>query len=98
MTLRWPPLPGPPRTTAVYRGDLSALRIDADHDGVPDFGYGLCVSGNDPNRTDTIFVDQDRPHPGNGFFYLKGIIDEGVVRGLGTTSDGFPREVQQQCP
>jgi len=40
----------------------------------------------------------EKPVAGAGFFYLKGIVDGGVVRGLGTTSAGLPRQVASACP
>src|SRR5262249_22069905 len=88
-TLHWPAVPGA-SAYVVYRGALSSL-VDADHDGLPDTGYGTCVSGSDPNPSDTMFVDSLVPPPGGGFFYIRGFSEGGLVRGLGVTSSGLPR-------
>jgi hypothetical protein len=69
-TLHWPSLQGVP-SYVMYRGDLADL-VDGNADGLPDAGYGVCVTGDDPNPTDTVFVDSDTPAAGQGFFYLKG--------------------------
>jgi hypothetical protein len=95
-TLRWPALGGIPRYV-VYRGNLSDL-ADDDHDGLPDAGYGMCLNGIDPNTADTVLVDFQAPAAGTGFFYVKGVIDQGVERGLGTTSAGRVRQVVVPCP
>ena len=60
-----------------------------DLDGLPDLGFGQCVTGNDPNTADGTFVDSDVPGEGSGFFYLKGVLDGSTVRGLGVTSAGY---------
>jgi cytochrome c peroxidase len=94
-TVRWPPLAGVAEYV-VYRGDLDDL-VDVNLDGVPDFGYGVCVSESDPDTGDAVFVDQEEPFPGKGFFYLKGIRDGGIIRGLGVTSAGLPRLPAASC-
>ena len=96
VTLRWPALQGV-QSYVIYRGNLSDLG-DSDHDGIPDLGYGSCVSGADPNPADTVFVDTQIPVPGNGFFYLKAVVDAQGVRGFGTTSSGTPRPLPPACP
>ena len=96
MTLHWPALQGV-TSYVVYRGALSDL-IDSDHDGLPDEGYGVCITGTDPDPSDTTFVDPELPGSGGGFFYLKGVVDGGIVRGLGVTSSGLTRQVASPCP
>jgi len=95
-TLHWPQLPGV-ASYVVYRGDLADL-VDANGDGLPDFGYGSCVTGSDPNPADTVFVDTELPPQGHGFFYLKGVRDGATVRGLGVTSAVRPRVPHLLCP
>lgn len=96
VTLRWPALQGV-ASYVVYRGRLSDL-VDADHDGLPDGGYGVCIDDLDPNTTDTTLVDVSTPSAGEGFFYLKGIVDGGTIRGLGVTSAGLLRQPAISCP
>lgn len=95
-TLRWPPLLGVP-SYVVYRGRLSDL-VDVDGNGLPDLGYGFCVSGSDPNPADGLFVDPEMPMEGEGFFYLKGVRDGPAERGLGVTSAGRRRAPTVPCP
>lgn len=95
-TMHWPQLQGV-GAYVVYRGDLADL-VDLDHDGLPDAGYGACVSGNDPNTADAVFFDGDTPSEGRGFFYLKGVLDDGIVRGVGVTSTVKPRVPGAPCP
>ena len=95
-TLRWPALAGVP-SYGMYRGDLAEL-VDGNVDGLPDFGYGACVTGNDPNPADATFVDAELPSPGHGFFYVKGVRDGAVVRGLGVTSAVKTRVPGVGCP
>ena len=96
-TLVWPPLNGA-ASYHVYRGDLADL-VDANQDGVPDGGFGSCVTGLDPDPADTTFVDPTLPVSGSGFFYLMGLVDAGgIERGLGETSAGRPRVPRQPCP
>lgn len=95
-TMRWPALQGV-ASYVMVRGNLSDL-VDADHDGLPDLGFGTCVSGSDPNPADTVFVDNELPGEGRGFFYLKGVRDGSTVRGLGVTSAVKPRVPAVPCP
>ena len=95
-TMRWPALQGVP-SYVMYRGDLADL-VDGNLDGLPDVGYGVCMNGVDPNVADNMFVDTDVPFPGHGFFYVKGVRDGTVVRGLGVTSAVKAREPQVACP
>jgi len=96
-TLSWPALMGIQRYS-LYRGALADLRV-LGPDGLPSMGYGACISTTDPNTADTTFVDLDVPDPGEGFFYLKGVIDgHGVERGLGATSGGRAHFVIASCP
>jgi cytochrome c peroxidase len=95
-TMHWPPLSGV-TSYRMYRGDLASLHLDGP-DGLPLGGYGTCVSGGDPNQTDTVFVDPDLPAPGFGFFYLKAVVDpKGAERGLGATSAGLAHTVTTHC-
>jgi cytochrome c peroxidase len=96
MTLRWPSLQGIP-SYVVYRGEIADL-VDGNGDGLPDAGYGVCVTGNDPNPADTVFVDAEMPAEGHGFFYVKGVRDGTIVRGLGVTSAVKPRVPLVECP
>ena len=95
-TLHWPALQGVP-SYVMYRGDLDDL-VDANTDGVPDFGYGVCVTGTDPNPADTVFVDAETPAAGHGFFYVKGVRDGASIRGLGVTSGVKARVPAVGCP
>lgn len=95
-TLRWPPLAGV-SSYALVRGDLADL-VDTNQDGLPDLGFGACVSGSDPNPADGVFVDPEMPESGAGYFYLKGVVEGGNVRGLGVTSAGRPRVPAAPCP
>ena len=82
----------------LYRGDTVDL-VDADGDGLPDPGYGSCLSALDDDTRDTYFVDADLPQPaGSGFFYLMSVIDAQGDGGLGTTSAGLARLPQVPCP
>jgi cytochrome c peroxidase len=97
LTLSWPSLTGALRYN-VYRGDLSSLR-NTGTDGLPAAGFGACVSVTDPDTTDNTFVDPAMPEPGQGFFYLKSVVDsQNVERGLGATSDGRAHTVLVPCP
>jgi hypothetical protein len=96
VTLVWPAVPGA-LTYDVYRGDMSLL-VDDDDDGLPDSGYGICLTGLDDDARDTFFVDGDLPPSGDGFFYLMSVIDAGGDGGPGTTSAGLPRVPQLPCP
>jgi hypothetical protein len=96
-TLVWPALDRVTRYH-VYRGDLASLRTLAP-DGLPAAGYGVCMDADDPNTADTVFVDPALPAAGQGFFYLKSVVDgNGAERGLGATSDGRARTVLAPCP
>ncbi|MCP3979002.1 MAG: hypothetical protein GY716_06670 [bacterium] len=87
QTLSWPALQGA-QSYNVYRGNLS---------GLPFGDYGQCM--NDPNSTDTVFTDTDLPLPGNGFFYIRTLVDStGVERNFGATGDGSARQVASSCP
>ena len=80
----------------VYRGDLSSL-VDTDADGLPDNGFGTCVNHLDPDTTDNVFVDEEIPLPGDGFFYLMARVDALGENELGATSDGQPRVPAIPC-
>ncbi len=95
-TMRWPPLQGV-SAYVLYRGNLSEL-VDVDHDGLPDLGYGVCVSESDPNAADGVFEDAQTPGEGQGFFYVKGVKDGGTIRGLGVTSAVKQRVPAVSCP
>jgi cytochrome c peroxidase len=95
-TLRWPALQGVP-SYVMYRGDLADL-VDGNADGLPDAGYGVCLTGTDPNPADTVFIDTETPFEGRGFFYLKGVKDGVAVRGLGVTSAVKQRVPAVSCP
>ena len=96
VTLSWPPLSGI-STYVMYRGNLADL-VDLDHDGYPDAGYGVCMNSTDPNTSDTIFVDPEVPLEGQGFFYIKGVVDGTSQRGLGVTSSVVARVPAVSCP
>jgi hypothetical protein len=95
-TLCWPAVTGA-LSYDIYRGDTSVL-VDADHDGLPDSGYGACMTALDDDPRDTFFVDADTPAAGEGFFYLMSVIDALGDGGIGTTSAGLPRTAQVPCP
>jgi cytochrome c peroxidase len=95
-TMHWPALAGVP-SYVMYRGDLTEL-ADLNLDGLPDAGYGVCVTANDPNPADSVFVDTELPLEGHGYFYVKGVRDGGVERGLGVTSAVKSRVPGVGCP
>ena len=97
QTVRWNPVCAVP-SYSLYRGLLSDL-VDADDDGLPDVGYGICINDLDADTSDTSFFDPDVPASGAGFFYLMSSVDaQGQESGLGTTSAGLPRGVLSPCP
>lgn len=96
-TLGWQPLEGA-QSYRIYRGDLSDLS-DGNGDGLPDGGFGDCVSTLDADDTDAMFADGETPDPGSGFFYLRGFVDsQAAERGLGATSGGQARRPALPCP
>jgi hypothetical protein len=96
VTLVWPAVTGA-LSYDVYRGIVGSL-IDVDDDGLPDGGYGVCMTGLDTDARDTFFVDPDVPSSGAGFYYLMSVIDAQGEGGLGTTNAGLPRLPQVPCP
>ena len=87
------------------QGVRSFDRLDAKHDslldddGLPDAGYGACVTALDDDAKDTSFQDAAVPaDPGSGFFYLMSVIDAQGDNGIGTTSAGLLRIPQLACP
>jgi hypothetical protein len=95
-TLVWPAVVGA-LTYDVYRGVRSDL-VDGNGDGLPDDGYGVCLTGLDDDARDTVFDDPDLPASDDGFFYLTSVQDAGGDRGIGTTSTGLPRSPAVACP
>jgi hypothetical protein len=96
-TVGWDPVDASEAYT-IYRGSLSGLR-DADADGRPDGGYGICQSARDPDLTDTVFVDAEQPGPGTaGFFYLVGFRFSDAEWGLGEGSEGRRHPDMELCP
>ncbi len=96
-TLTWTAIAGATRYN-IYRGVVTGL-TDANHDGLPDGGYGTCQNSRDPNLTDTQFIDTDVPTLAQkGFHYLVDYTTGGVEKGLGKTSAGKPRTVAAPCP
>lgn len=87
-TLVWDPVPGAERYNS-YRGNLATIAGS----------YGTCQNARDPNLNDTQFVDNDLPTPPPaGFHYLVSYLSEGIEAGLGSRSDGTPRDVAAPCP
>ncbi|HEX5043104.1 MAG TPA: hypothetical protein VFV75_09360 [Candidatus Polarisedimenticolaceae bacterium] len=82
---------------AVYRGTLAAL-VDTDGDGLPDAGYGICVTQSDPDPADTMFMDPAIPGPGAAFTYLVTYRTGSGESSLGTTTAGLRRWVSVSCP
>ncbi|MBP7146548.1 MAG: hypothetical protein KBD01_03315 [Acidobacteria bacterium] len=96
-TLTWTAVTGAIRY-GVYRGETSAF-VDFNFDGLPDGGYGFCQNSNDPNVTDTQYVDTEVPPEGEpAFTYLVSYRDASGEHGLGSTSEGLPRSVFLPCP
>jgi len=82
----------------IYRGDLAGL-VDGNGDGLPDGGYGSCMTSLDGDARDTFFLDADLPGAaGAGFFYLMSVVDGGGSGGAGSTSGGLPRNPAAPCP
>ncbi len=97
QTLEWPPMRWAAESR-VYRGEISDL-IDLDGDGLPDSGYGDCISGADADPTDTSLALDDQPPPGGGWFYVVGFVEaDGRMSILGTTSQGLSRWPESACP
>ena len=94
-TVVWPAVIGA-LSYNVYRGDVSDL-VDTDGDGLPDGGYGICMTALDMDSTDTFFDDPEMPLAG-GFFYLRSAVDSGGDGGIGSTSGGLPRVPTVACP
>jgi len=94
-TLTWPITVGTV-SHEVYRGELSDL-VDPDADGLPDGGYGACISVDDPDPGDNVFADATVPLSGQGYFYLMARIGGPPALGLGTTSSGQPRIPSVPC-
>jgi len=80
----------------VYRGSLADL-VDADANGRPDFGYGQCVNGSDPDVTDRTFPEPGNPASGSGWFYLVEPVTSFGGLGLGWSSDGLKRNPALAC-
>jgi hypothetical protein len=96
-TLTWPKVDDA-ASYNMYRGYLDEL-VDGNGDGLPDLGYGVCKNDLDPSLVDRVFVDGELPVAGAGFFYLMSYVDDfSVELGLGTASDGTPRNVVSPCP
>ena len=97
VTLAWPPVEAA-LSYDVYRAGLPF--VDASGDDLPDGGYGGCVSLDDPDATDTSFVDAASPSLGTGFAYTVGYVDTGFAHhgGIGKTSAGVPRPLPVPCP
>ncbi len=81
----------------TYRGSCRDL-VDADHDGLPDKGYGTCQNSRDPNLTDNVFADTGVPSRGDCYFYVVSYGNAGVEKGLGFTSADVARHVVASCP
>jgi hypothetical protein len=96
VTLIWPAVIGA-WTYDIYRGARSDL-VDGNGDGLPDDGYGVCLTGFDDDARDTFFVDPQVPAAGDGFFYLMSVLDAGGDGGIGTTGSGLPRTPALACP
>lgn len=96
IRLTWDPDPRPGVTWNVYAGALP-LR-DLDHDGLPDSGYGSCLTGQDPDPTDTTFDDLAVPPAGLGRFYVGTMVLDGQETSPGVTSAGLERVVAAPCP
>ncbi len=95
QTLRWPGVLDAVGYN-VYRGELATL-ADLDLNGLPDGGYGACVSGADPDTTDTVFTDTSLPPAGGGYFYLRSVVTT-IAEDLGSTSAGLTRTPTTWCP
>ena len=82
----------------VYRGELADL-FDSDADGLVDPGYGQCASGSDVDTTDTTIQVAQDPLPGEGYYYLIGLVDgDGDDSLLGAASSNLPRSPASSCP
>ena len=57
----------------VYRGSLEEIRAEF---------YGRCQSSRDPDTTDTGFVEDEEPAPGELFGYLVVGVGQTGARGL----------------
>jgi polyhydroxybutyrate depolymerase len=97
QTLEWAPM----RWAAeyrVYRGEIADL-VDEDGDGLPDGGYGDCISSADPDASDTSLLLNDQPPPGGGWYYVVGFREPDAGESiLGTTSMAVSRRPALACP
>lgn len=96
-TLAWPPVDAAV-SYDVYRANLPFT--DGTGDGLPDAGYGVCVSQADPSVSDTTFSDTAVPGPGSGLAYTVGYVDGDFAQhgGIGKTSAGITRTAPIPCP
>jgi polyhydroxybutyrate depolymerase len=96
-TLSWPAVDAA-TSYEIYLGYLPLA--DGTGDGLPDDGYGSCINHTDPDVSDTTFVDELAPDPGEGFIYTVGYVDEdfGQHGGIGVTSSGEQRTAPPPCP
>ncbi len=96
-TMQWPGVAGADSYN-VYRGDMTAF-TDFNLDGLADGGYGVCLTGIDPDTTDTILTDPDvPPSGGDGYFYLRSAVIGGSESDLGSSSSGLNRLPDVACP
>lgn len=82
----------------IYRVGLPF--VDATGDGLPDGGYGTCVSQTDPDTSDTELIDATVPSPGAALAYIVGYVDTTFAQhgGIGVTSAGVQRTPPPPCP
>jgi len=62
VSIRWPEPLGA-LSYQIYRGMLEDL-VDSDGDGLPDAGYGDCITQLDAADTDQLFTDTQAPATG----------------------------------
>jgi hypothetical protein len=94
-TMEWDALFGAERYD-VYRGELMDL-VDLDSNGSVDGGYGACISLSDPDPTDTTLAISATPLPGEGYFFIRSWMRDGVEVGFGETSGGIERSPATPC-
>jgi hypothetical protein len=95
-TLSWQATSGA-SSYSVYRVDPTSL-LDADGDGLPDAGVGLCITASDPDASDTSFLDPGpSPAPDSATFYLVAPVTSSGEISLGTTNAGLRRQPSVAC-
>ncbi len=89
----------PDKTTMRWSENVMADRYDVYRDDVTALpAAGLCRNGDDPDLTDTTFVDTTVPANGAALFYVVGLTKDGRAGVLGHATSGDLRAPATACP